>query len=154
LLNRRKPDGADDQQRRGRHEQVVLLSLSDVSEASRGWESGRKTGGSVREAKPMTRRWDVAALRDRYYSGYSRFSSISRVVERATPDAHVLEIGCGDGRNSPDLRGKVALYAGIDTDPRVLGNSKLDDARIGSAERLPCRIRPSISCSTTWWPNT
>jgi SAM-dependent methyltransferase len=85
----------------------------------------------------MMRRWNVAALRDRYYSGYNRFSAISRVVERATPDAHVLEIGCGDGRNSPDLRGRVALYAGIDTDPRVLGNSKLDDARIGRAERLP-----------------
>ena len=85
----------------------------------------------------MTRRWNVAALRDRYYSGYNRFSAISRVVERAAPDAHVLEIGCGDGRNSPDLRGRVALYAGIDTDPRVLGNSKLDHARIGSAERLP-----------------
>ena len=61
----------------------------------------------------MRRRWDVAALRDRYYAGYNRFSAISRVMERTTPDAHVLEIGCGDGRNSPDLRGRVALYAGL-----------------------------------------
>jgi SAM-dependent methyltransferase len=79
----------------------------------------------------------VDSLRKRYYASYNRFSAISRAAEMARPDASVLEIGCGDGRHSPDLRGKVALCAGIDPDHRILGNPKLDDARIGTAEHLP-----------------
>lgn len=90
------------------------------------------------ETEPMgTNRARVDALRQRYYSDYRQFSAIDRAVELARSDSNVLEIGCNDGRNSPDLKGRVAFYAGVDPDPRVLRASKFDDARLGHVEQLP-----------------
>jgi SAM-dependent methyltransferase len=85
----------------------------------------------------VTGSWSIGALRQRYYSDYNRFTAVTLASAIAHPGSRVLEIGCGDGRNSPDLRGRVELYAGIDPDPRVLDNPRLDEARVGTAEHLP-----------------
>lgn len=53
---------------------------------------------------------------------------------------HVLEIGAGSGgpnQNCFDLRGKVALYVGVDPDKRVLRNPYLDEAYHCTADSLP-----------------
>jgi SAM-dependent methyltransferase len=56
------------------------------------------------------------------------------------PTDHVLEIGAGSGRsqqNDFDLRGKVALYVGVDPDKSVLRNPYLGEAYQCAADSLP-----------------
>jgi ubiquinone/menaquinone biosynthesis C-methylase UbiE len=76
----------------------------------------------------------------RYYpvSRHQRFKEL--LQQNIRPADHVLEIGAGSGtskQNYFDLRGKVALYVGLDQDENVLRNPYLDQAHQSSADCLP-----------------
>ena len=79
----------------------------------------------------------VASLRARFYPAHDRQLLNSIVLARVQPSWRVLEIGCGYGRNSPQLKGRVALYAGIDPDPRICDHPELNVGVRCGAERLP-----------------
>lgn len=80
----------------------------------------------------------AASLRRRYYPSYDPFPLNILVLSHVKAGrTRVLEIGCGDGRNSPALRGLTTLWAGVDPDLRVLENPNLDQADVGVAEHLP-----------------
>ncbi len=82
----------------------------------------------------------VLRLGLRFYPHYSLNLFRELLAQKIRPTDHVLEIGAGSGEGDQkhfDLRGKVARYAGIDPDARVLDNQYLDDARVGQAEALP-----------------
>ena len=78
----------------------------------------------------------VAQLWQQFYPDYDANIISSLVLEHVHPESRVLEIGCGDGRNSPPLKGRVAYSAGIDPDERVLSNPNLDAAVVGDASVL------------------
>ena len=62
------------------------------------------------------------------------------VAETVTPDCKVLEIGAGSGvgmQTQMPLKAQVAMYAGVDIDPRVLENPMLDEAHVADAVDLP-----------------
>ena len=76
----------------------------------------------------------------RYYpvSRHQRFREL--LQQNTRPRDRVLEIGAGSGRGHQthfDLRGKVALYVGLDPDKDVLWNPYLDKAYQSTADCLP-----------------
>ena len=82
----------------------------------------------------------VRALLSKYYPDYfsDRFAQL--VLQNIHFTDHVLEIGAGSGKNHQnhfELRGKVARYVGVDSDPSVLSNSFLDASYQVGAESLP-----------------
>jgi SAM-dependent methyltransferase len=65
----------------------------------------------------MLRRWVLAAL---------------------NPNAHVLDLGAGAGIVAEmNFRGLAARVCGVDPDPRVLQNRRLDEGKIGYGEAIP-----------------
>jgi SAM-dependent methyltransferase len=95
-------------------------------------EAGATADGPVPE--PVRKLWR------RFYPDY-RADWFEQVVYRHVHgrDA-VLEIGAGSGLGHQRhflLKGRVARYAGIDLDPRVLANPYLDEASVAGAEALP-----------------
>ena len=82
----------------------------------------------------------VLRLSQRFYPGFQRNTFGDLLEQKIRATDHVVEIGAGSGKGNQthyELRGKVACYAGIDPDARVLENQYLDDARVGNAESLP-----------------
>src|SRR5688572_17361531 len=68
--------------------------------------------------------WDDALFRE-------------RVLSVLRPEHHVLDVGAGAGIVAAmNFRGRAARLCGVDPDPRVLDNPFLDEARIGTGERI------------------
>ena len=62
------------------------------------------------------------------------------VEQEVNQESRVLEIGAGSGiglQTQMPLKDRVALYAGIDIDPRVMDNPMLDEAHLADAASLP-----------------
>lgn len=61
-----------------------------------------------------------------------------RILEHITAESVVLDLGAGAGIIADmNFRGLAGRVCGIDPDSRVLKNQFLDDARVGSGERIP-----------------
>lgn len=61
-----------------------------------------------------------------------------RIEAKLSSDSSILDVGAGAGIvEAMHFRGQVALVCGIDVDPRVLRNDKLDQARISDARQIP-----------------
>ncbi len=61
-----------------------------------------------------------------------------RILESVTAGSVVLDLGAGAGIvESMNFRGIVDRVCGVDLDERVLSNSALDEAKVGSGERIP-----------------
>ena len=76
----------------------------------------------------------------RFYPEYRAHAFEHHVASVVRPDMKILEIGAGSGeglQNAFSLKGRCALYAGVDLDGRVLGNPHLDEAIIADAVSLP-----------------
>lgn len=54
----------------------------------------------------------------------SRSQELKRVLELASKPFHVLELGCGNGRDAKFLCEHVAKYVGIDTAPKLITIAK------------------------------
>lgn len=62
------------------------------------------------------------------------------VASEVNENSRVLEIGAGSGiglQTQMPLKSRVAFYAGVDIDPRVLNNPMLHEARVADAAELP-----------------
>jgi SAM-dependent methyltransferase len=69
--------------------------------------------------------WDDALFRD-------------RVLSRISASSCILDLGAGAGIVAQmNFRGLAGRVCGVDLDPRVVGNSFLDEAKVGSAELIP-----------------
>ena len=82
----------------------------------------------------------VRTLWLRYYPVSRRQRFVELLQQNIRPADHVLEIGAGSGtsnQNCFDLRGKVALYVGLDPDENVFRNPYLDEAHQSMADCLP-----------------
>ena len=64
-----------------------------------------------------------------------------RVIQKhLTPQSFVLDVGAGAGIvEEMQFRGDVAWICGIDLDPRVEHNNKLDEGKHANADRIPYR---------------
>jgi ubiquinone/menaquinone biosynthesis C-methylase UbiE len=82
----------------------------------------------------------VRALWERFYEVPLPPRFAEMLARNISPVSNVLEIGAGSGRNQQhhfELRGKVARYAGVDSDSSVLTNPHLDEGYNAKAETLP-----------------
>lgn len=62
----------------------------------------------------------------------------SRISKYVGPESRVLDLGAGAGLVSQmNFRGIAAHVTGVDLDDRVLNNPYLDEAHLGTAEKLP-----------------
>jgi SAM-dependent methyltransferase len=61
-----------------------------------------------------------------------------RIMAKLTSDSVILDVGAGAGIvEAMNFRGQVARVCGIDLDPRVLDNEKLDEGKIANAGKIP-----------------
>lgn len=61
-----------------------------------------------------------------------------RIMAKLKSDSVILDVGAGAGIvEAMNFRGQVARVCGIDLDPRVLDNEKLDEGRIANAGEIP-----------------
>jgi SAM-dependent methyltransferase len=88
-------------------------------------------------------RKSVRNLADRFYygrpewiDGSSQFSALVRECLR--PEFRILDLGAGSGKCGPiNFQGEVRTVVGIDPDPYIKGNSRVDHGVMGSAQELP-----------------
>jgi SAM-dependent methyltransferase len=76
----------------------------------------------------------------KFYPDHEAQAFERKVASMVRPDMRVLEVGAGSGvglQKVFPLKGRCALYAGVDLDPRVLGNPNLDKAYVADAAHLP-----------------
>jgi ubiquinone/menaquinone biosynthesis C-methylase UbiE len=91
----------------------------------------------------------VAQLKHRYYYGRPEWrDGTTRYVEFvgrfARPHWIVADIGAGNGRQfAHPLKGRVKELLGVDPDPGVLDNARLDRGIVARAESIPL---PDASC--------
>lgn len=80
-------------------------------------------------------------LRERYYplDMHNNDSLFLKMIEdRLGPESHVLDAGAGAGDAFPyEIKGKVTEMVGIDLDPRVTLNPRLDRGIEGDLTNLP-----------------
>ena len=82
----------------------------------------------------------VKELWEYFYPDYRPTLFEDLLYGRVNRNDHVLEVGAGSGQGNQRhfaLGGRVARYAGVDPDPRILNNPYLDEAYVGHAESLP-----------------
>ncbi len=61
-----------------------------------------------------------------------------RIESHLSSDSVVLDVGAGAGIvEAMHFRGQVAKMCGIDLDPRVLENEKLDEGKVANASEIP-----------------
>src|SRR5262245_49926170 len=83
---------------------------------------------------------EIRRLWLKFYPDYHNNAFEQYIASLVKPDMKVLEIGAGSGTGLQHvfpLKGRCALYVGIDPDPRVLDNRYLDCAEVTDAARLP-----------------
>ena len=86
------------------------------------------------------RRQRLQKWRQKEFPGFDPWHFNTTVDAEVNADSRVLEIGAGSGiglQTQMPLKDRVALYAGIDVDPRVLENPMLDEAHVADASDLP-----------------
>ncbi len=86
------------------------------------------------------RRQRLQKWREAEFPGFDPWHFNTTVEECVNPDSKVLEIGAGSGigmQTQMPLKSQVAMYAGVDIDPRVLDNPMLDEAHVADAVSLP-----------------
>ena len=60
------------------------------------------------------------------------------ILKHASKDSLVLDLGAGSGYvEQMNFRGRVGRVCGLDPGPSVLDNPHLDEAKVGSGERIP-----------------
>jgi SAM-dependent methyltransferase len=62
----------------------------------------------------------------------------SRIIPHVTAEKVVLDLGAGAGIvGEINFRGSAKRICGVDLDPRVISNPKLDEGRVGNVEDIP-----------------
>jgi SAM-dependent methyltransferase len=98
----------------------------------------------------------VEALTERFYhsrpdwvDGTSRFGSLVRKHLRS--EYRILDLGAGSGKVGPvNFLGEVRTVIGIDSDPYIRENTRIDHGVIGLAEHLPFRARSFDLVVSDW----
>jgi len=88
----------------------------------------------------MIRSPRVQRLAERLYPGYqSESAALDAAIRRHLPaDGAVLDLGCGGGRLYPyDYRAPGRRVVGVDLDPALWENERVDGGVYASAEALP-----------------
>jgi SAM-dependent methyltransferase len=82
----------------------------------------------------------VRALSERLYPDYrSESDRLHEAITRYLPErGTVLDVGCGGGKLFPhDYRAAERRVVGLDLDPAIWTNERVDQALFASAERIP-----------------